>query len=538
MQKKRKHEPVLKKRPPYIRPSTSSLNKVLLLGVLAFVIAVLIAYTNNSVFNTTSGAIFNPFSGLFWIFIVIGIILVPNAILLRYDFAQSFGLKYILIMVKTKHFVNFIISLSHHAKWFEKICLLGSILGFGVVGVDYWFARKLGGWKRIILLIASAIVLGVFFYFCLGILYSVPALAPLFLFSLIAFVLLGFGGMSLAILIGYGVLSVFSIFNNTQLCPSVAPVLPGVPIPGLGVPIPLIAWVSLAMVLIIHEFSHGIMMAYYKEKIKSVGLLLAGIFPMGAFVEQEDRTFNKLEDKKALLVLSAGSASNLFTMCLGVIVILAISLALTPFNSIFESEFDKTYDGVRINSVSDTVSYCGTDANAPAKGKLFAGDEIKQLNGVDVNSIAGVNVVFLKSKGDMNFVVQRLNDNNKPVDVNVTLTPFVFEQLGIKRIGVEFGAIPTGYELPAHIFWASTIISLISQILLFFVVISFAAGSFNYFPSDPFDGGRMAKIMLLPYFSFMKMDKKETYKLIGRLFIWALIISLTLNMIPYLTMTF
>jgi Zn-dependent protease len=120
--------------------------------------------------------------------------------------------------------------------------------------------------------------------------------------------------------------------------------------------------------------------------------------------------------------------------------------------------------------------------------------------------------------------------------LNVGITPFNFEQLGIKRIGVEFAVVPTDYVVPPEIFWASTTLSMISQILLFFIIISFAAGSFNYFPSEPFDGGKMAKIILAPYFGFMKMDKKDTHKLIGRIFVWILIISLTLNMIPYLTM--
>ena len=43
----------------------------------------------------------------------------------------------------------------------------------------------------------------------------------------------------------------------------------------------------------------------------------------------------------------------------------------------------------------------------------------------------------------------------------------------------------------------------VSMILLLLIIISFAAGSFNYFPADPFDGGRMAKIMLAPYFGFL-----------------------------------
>jgi len=524
MPSKHNYEKLKHKHLPYIKPPVSSLNKVLFLGIAAFIFAAL-----NFVFL---GATF-----IFWILIVIGVILVPNALFLRFDFAQPFLLRYFITMIKTKRFVKIIIDISHHAKWFEKICLLGLFIGFGLVGIDYWKARKVGGWKRILILGISALVLGFFFAYVCSILFSIPALAPLFIPCLIAFVILGFGGMSLAMLIGYGVLAVQGLFIAKQLCPSVAPVLPGVPIPGLGVPIPLIAWVSLAMVLIIHECSHGIMMAYYKEKIKSVGLLMAGIFPLGAFVEQDDKTFNKLEDKKALMVLSAGSSSNLFTLILSVLFIIVFSFALTPFAPTFEKEFNKAYDGVKINSVEEKVSFCGIDANAPAKGKLFPGDIVKQVNGIDVNSISGVNKEFVKSKGDINFLVQRINiDTNKLYDVNVSVIPFRFEDLNIKKIGAEFEAIPTGYQPPIGIVVAQTLITLIAQILLFFAVISFAAGSFNYFPADPFDGGRMAKIMLAPYFAFLGFNKKETHKFIGRLFIWLLIISLTLNMIPYLTM--
>ena len=76
------------------------------------------------------------------------------------------------------------------------------------------------------------------------------------------------------------------------------------------------------------------------------------------------------------------------------------------------------------------------------------------------------------------------------------------------------------------------------MILLLLIIISFAAGSFNYFPADPFDGGRMAKIMLVPYFAFLGLKKKETQKFVGRLFVWLLLLSLLLNLIPYATMLF
>jgi membrane-associated protease RseP (regulator of RpoE activity) len=509
----------------------NGLRNSLVVGLLAFVLAGVLALSGD-------------YSSLFWILIVVGIVLVPNSLLLRNSFASPFILKYGITMLKTKRFISFIKSLARIGKVYELMCLIGLFLGFGLVGIDYWAARKRGGWKRIIILAIGAVLLYFVFTFSvggisLGNLFSVPAIASLFWPCLVGFVILGFGGMSLALLVGYGLLAFFGLFAHKQLCPSVAPVLPGVPIPGLGVPIPMIGWVSLVLVLIIHEFSHAVMFAYYKEKIKSVGLLLAGIIPLGAFVEQDDKTFNNLEDKKALMVLSAGSASNLFTIFVAVILFFSLFFASSPLLSQFNSETQKMFDGVKINSVQDKISFCGMDVNAPAKGKLFEGDVIKQINGFDVNSIDAVNQQFRLSNSDINFVVERKNpDSNEFFDVNVSVAPYTFEQLGIKRIGVEFASIPTGHEPNPWVVFGYQVISALGSILLFLGVISFAAGSFNYFPADPFDGGKMAKIMLVPYFGFLGFNKKETQKLIGRIFIWVLIVSLTFNMIPYLTMFF
>jgi hypothetical protein len=500
------------------------LNKVLFLGIMGIVLSGAILY-------------FYGATEYFWLLFVIGLILSTNAIWLRYSFSLPFIFPFIITMLRTKHFVSLIESIAHHAKWFEKICLVGMFLGFGLAGIDYWYGKNLSKGKRFLLLVFSALALASFYYFFLGFVFLVPALAPLYVPALIGFVLLGFGGFSLAILIGYGVLAVIGLFSAKQLCPAVAPVIPGVPIPGLGVPIPLIAWVSLAMVLIIHEFSHGIMMVYYREKIKSVGLLLAGIIPMGAFVEQDDKTFDELEDKKALMVLSAGSASNIFSIIVALFLIFLIGFVTAPFNSVMQTEFAKTYSGIRIISIQDTISFCGIDANAPAKGKLFAGDIVKYIDGAPITDINSLNTEFVAAKGDIDFVVQRRDDSNVLVDVNVSVTPVKFEDLGIKRIGAEFGVIDTGYKVGSNLTLLAGIWSLFSQILLFYILLSFAAGSFNYFPSDPFDGGKMAKIILSPYVCFMNFDsKKEKHKFIGRLFIWLLLISFALNLIPYITM--
>ena len=134
----------------------------------------------------------------------------------------------------------------------------------------------------------------------------------------------------------------------------------------------------------------------------------------------------------------------------------------------------------------------------------------------------------------MNFVVQREDKN-----VEVILTPIVFEDMNVKRIGAQFGSIKTNYEPPIWIILASMIISAISSILVFFIILSLAVAMFNYLPANPLDGGKIAEIILVPYAGFMKFgDEKETRKFIGRIFVWLFLISLLLNLIPYITMLF
>ena len=66
--------------------------------------------------------------------------------------------------------------------------------------------------------------------------------------------------------------------------PTVSLVVPGVEVPGSPIFIPLLAGlIAIATVLIVHEFSHGILSRVEKININSIGLLLFAIIP-GAFV--------------------------------------------------------------------------------------------------------------------------------------------------------------------------------------------------------------------------------------------------------------
>ena len=529
--KSRKRGAFAEKKPfRYFKPPIKELNLVLIFGVLLFAISLVILFSVGE--NTW-----------FWLFSILGTIVALNAFWLRFNFAQPFIWKYVITMMKTKRFIGFIKDLARYAKWFEYVCLGGLFLGFGVFGVDYWAyyskGRKLSRVKRIMITITSAIILAVFFYVFMGFLFHLPLLKHLFVPCLVAFILLGFGGMSLVLLLGYGLLSLVGIFFAKEMCPAIAPVIPGAPIPGMGVPIPLVGWISLVIILVVHEFSHGIMMVYYKEKIKSVGVLLAGIIPLGAFVEQDEKTFNRLNEKKSLMVLSAGSASNLFTIPITIIIMGIFLFLSAPFLEQLNSEYEKAYSGIEVINVEEKVSFCGLESVAPAKGKLFVGDVVKKVNEVDVNSIPQIISQLSRADSNVLFLISRKNsETNAFEDLNVSIIPFKFEDFGLKRIGVSFGAMPTGYSVSIWATIAQWLLSNISMVLFLLIIISFAAGSFNYLPSDPFDGGRMAKIILCPYLDFLGKNKRETQNLIGKTFTRVLIVSLALNLIPYMTLFF
>ena len=68
--------------------------------------------------------------------------------------------------------------------------------------------------------------------------------------------------------------------------------------------------VALAIVAIVHEFSHGIFMRLFKVRIKSTGLVFLGPI-LGAFVEEEKKGLDKKKKLEQMTILGAGVFANL-----------------------------------------------------------------------------------------------------------------------------------------------------------------------------------------------------------------------------------
>lgn len=114
-------------------------------------------------------------------------------------------------------------------------------------------------------------------------------------------------------------------------------------IPGINPLIPI--WygiLGLAVAIIIHEFSHGILARVADIKVKTLGLIFL-VVPMGAFVEPDEEEMQELSKVKRDRIYAVGPTSN---------VILAIVLALI-FSMAFMGNVSPKQDGLVINGVYD-----------------------------------------------------------------------------------------------------------------------------------------------------------------------------------------
>ena len=150
--------------------------------------------------------------------------------------------------------------------------------------------------------------------------------------------------------------------------PGVAPIIPGIDIPLFA------GIISLVILLIIHEFSHGILARRAKVKLKSIGFLLFGIIPIGAFVEPDEKEVEKLNGRTQSKIFSAGISANFIAM-------LAFFAVMVPM--IFYVVPNLYHTGVFVS---------GTSPGYPANGILKQGMQILSWNGYLIKNLSSFSV--------------------------------------------------------------------------------------------------------------------------------------------------
>ena len=257
--------------------------------------------------------------------------------------------------------------------------------------------------------------------------------------------------------------------------PTVSLIVPGVEVPGSPIFIPLLSGlIALATVLIVHEFSHGILSRVEKINIKSIGLLLFAIIP-GAFVEPDEEELNELSRPAKMRIYVAGSMANLTLAAIALIIMTVISSFIVPV--VFEDE------GVVVNRLTE-------DANA--KNYMSEGMIIKSINNLTVTDIDSFQkaantlkpndtVNIHTDQGDYSFQL-KTNPMNKSIGF-----------MGIQVNANNGIADDFDNQFYTPLLW---LLMPLTDLLFWIYFLNFAIGTFNLLPMKPLDGGHLLENLL------------------------------------------
>jgi hypothetical protein len=304
-------------------------------------------------------------------------------------------------------------------------------------------------------------------------------------------IVIGYIGM---IFIVYMILfGLYNLLFVPEAPPVLSPVLPGVKIPGSPIFVPF--WhgiIALFFVIVVHEFSHGVMARAFKLKVKSSGFVMFGPIP-GAFVEPDEKQLLKQNAKVQQSIYAAGPFANVL---LAVIVLLISGFLLTPwlggmvdnqgfyFDEIqegFPAEEAGLQAGVVYNMVNDKEVLSHVDL-LEELGELKPGDEI--------------------SIGNENGSVMIIAAEN-PADPEKGY-------MGVMGIATKYQLKESGNKTLFNVlFW-------IMGLLSWTYLLSLGIGIANLLPLGPVDGGRMYQVLLRKMFKQEKADKiwKQTAKIV------------------------
>ena len=120
---------------------------------------------------------------------------------------------------------------------------------------------------------------------------------------------------------------------STAVEPAQQEVLPATDIlfiPGVTSFVPIF-WPILALIVavVVHEYGHGLMARAHGMRIRSFGILMAGIIPVGAFYEPDQEEMRIAPQRDRLRMFAAGPSVNIVMTYFVVILLAVVSSGLT-----------------------------------------------------------------------------------------------------------------------------------------------------------------------------------------------------------------
>jgi len=281
---------------------------------------------------------------------------------------------------------------------------------------------------------------------------------------------------------------VFIAFSLFQSLYNILFVPKALPAAGLVLPfkvkgsfyVPFFYWIiSIFILALVHEMSHGIMARFYNIKVKSSGFAFIGlILPIipAAFVEPDEKSLQKKPKRQQLAVFAAGPFANI---ALGGVLFVIILLIAQPLSSSISEE-----RGVVVTGVAK-----GFPAE---KSGISEGERIEKLNGIEIAGVAnftealkdkkpGEEITLQTNKTLYQIILSENPDNSSKGYLGIYVAP----DSGIKK---EFRE-KYGEFIPNALLW-------FFGLLFWLFFLNLGIGLFNLVPIGPVDGGRMLQLLL------------------------------------------
>jgi membrane-associated protease RseP (regulator of RpoE activity) len=301
----------------------------------------------------------------------------------------------------------------------------------------------------------------------------------------------GFAGMLVMLyFIGLGT---YQLLFVPTAPPMFSPVIPGVSIPGSPITLPLFEGIiALFIVVVIHEFTHGVISKAYRIPITSSGLVMFGPIP-GAFVEPDEKKLKKAKRKSQLAIFAGGPFAN---------IILALLLFFVMLGMTAVSNSMYTSNGIEIKGFTNP-----DDALHGARlENLSEGEVIYAINDIPTNSITNLsNALSNISPGEV--VVLKTDRGLKPLLVssnpeNESL-PYMGIYLNYHVVGKSDFANNKVFSTIYFWFFGNPYDLRFNEglgLIGWVFIISLGIGIVNLLPLGPMDGGRMYLLVLERYF--------------------------------------
>ena len=274
--------------------------------------------------------------------------------------------------------------------------------------------------------------------------------------------------------------------------------------------VPFFYWIiSIFLLALVHEFSHGVVARLYKIKIKSSGLAFLNIFvPVipAAFVEPDEKELRERPHIQQLSIFAAGPFSNII---FAFVVLAIMGLVFAPVsNAIFN------YDGVLVTGFTPGNETFPAEEAGMTENELIIGIDnmpittVENFTKIMQNKTPSESIVITTNVTDYNITLAESPDNKSMGYLGIYLTQ---NQEIKENVLQKYGKI-----LPDVFIW-------FVGLFYWLYVLNLGIGLFNLVPLGPIDGGRMLQLAM--HKLFKKKNGDKIWKAISFVFLGLVLIN-------------